>query len=56
MYSMIFVTVCKIKLPHHWCFFTYGNIVMKKKNCFSLADQLMKLTKTPTLAVTHTPT
>ena len=38
---------------HKGCYFTYGNIVMKTKNCFSLADQLMKLMKT---AVTHIPT
>ena len=42
MYCMVFVTVRKIKIPHKGCYFTYGNIVMKNKNCFSLADQLLK--------------
>ena len=45
------VFVCKIKIPHKGCYFTYGNNEMKTKNCFSLADQLMKLTKTSTLAL-----
>ena len=57
MYCMVFVTVCKIKIPHKGCYVTYGNIYSnEKKNCFSLADQLMKLTKTSILAVAHIPT
>ena len=50
MYCVIFVTVCKIRIPHNGRYFTKGNTVMEAK-FFSLADQLMKLTKTSTLAV-----
>ena len=31
MYCMVFVTVCKIKIPHKGCYFAYGNIVLKTK-------------------------
>ena len=51
MYCLVFVTVCKTKIPHKGCYFTYGNIVMKTKIVFLLQ---IKLTKTPPLAVTHT--
>ena len=36
MYCMVFVTVCKIKIPHKGCYFIYGNIVMKTKIVFLL--------------------
>ena len=36
MYCVIFVTVCKIKIPHNGRYFTKGNIVMKAKIVFLL--------------------
>ena len=35
MYCLVFVTVCKIKIPHKGCYFTFGNIVMKTNLFFS---------------------
>ena len=54
MYCILFVTVCKKKIPHKGRYYTNGNIVKKKKLFFSCRS--VDETKTSTQAVTHIPT
>ena len=55
MDCIVFVTVCKIKIHHKGCYFTYCNIVMKQKlffSCRSVGETIENF-RPILLAVTH---